>query len=105
VSLEDYQPHDENGNLIGVAIKDWSYIHDEILIEKEGMDKIEKAISEIPEKYRIVLQLRDLEGLSNPEVGNILELSVAAVKSRIRRARHLLRGKVSDYFYEWSEAV
>ena len=68
------------------------------------MDKIEKAICEIPEKYRIVFHLRDVEGLSNVEVGNILELSVPAVKSRIHRARLFLRDKLSDYFYEGRKA-
>ncbi|MDA2920047.1 sigma-70 family RNA polymerase sigma factor [Desulfobacterota bacterium AH_259_B03_O07] len=105
MSLEDYQPYEESGVLGGVVHSNWSNMPDDALIDKEGKGIIEKAISEIPEKYRIVLQLRDLEGLSNPEVGNILELSVAAVKSRIHRARHFLRHKLSDYFYEWSEAI
>jgi len=101
LSLEDYQPYDENGNLIGVAIKDWSSIPDDNLIGKEGMERIEMAIGELPEKYKIVFLLRDVEGLSNEEVGNILELSIPAVKSRIHRARLYLRDKLSDYFYEW----
>lgn len=104
-SLEDYQPYEESGVLGGVVHSNWSNMPDDALIDKEGKELIEKAVSEIPQKYRIVFQLRDVEGLSNPEVGNILELSMPAVKSRIHRARHFLRHKLSDYFYEWSEAI
>jgi RNA polymerase sigma-70 factor (ECF subfamily) len=45
--------------------------------------------------------LRDVEGLTNPEVAKILGLSVTNVKSRIHRARLFLRDRLSDYFYEW----
>ena len=105
VSLDRTQRYQDNGNLSGVEIKDWSYSIDKILLEREAMEQIEKAVSELPEKYRIVFHLRDVEGLSNPEVGKILELSLPAVKSRLHRARHYLRHRLSDYFYEWSEAV
>lgn len=48
-------------------------------------------ISELPFEYRAPLILRDLEGLSNAEVAAVLDLTVAAVKSRIHRARMQLR--------------
>lgn len=100
MSLEDYVPYNEKGMLSEVLLKDWSYSPDEIFAGKEGMDLIERAINGLPEKYRIVFHLRDIEGLSNEEVGDILGLSISAVKSRIHRARLYLRDRLSDYFYE-----
>lgn len=100
ISLEDYVPYNEKGMLSEILLKDWSYSPDEILAGKEGMEVIERAIDELPEKYRIVFHLRDIEGLSNEEVGDILRLSISAVKSRIHRARLFLRDSLSDYFYE-----
>jgi len=102
-SLEDYKPYDENGSLVGVTLGDWSNIPEDLLIEKEGMEILENAVNELPEKYKIVFHLRDVEGLSNEEVGNILGLSLPAVKSRVLRARLFLRHKLSDYFYELKE--
>jgi RNA polymerase sigma-70 factor (ECF subfamily) len=100
MSLEDYVPYNEKGMLSETLLKDWSYSPDEIFAGKEGMELIERAIDELPEKYRIVFHLRDIEGLSNEEVGDILGLSISAVKSRIHRARLFLRDSLSDYFYE-----
>lgn len=102
-SLEDYKPYDENGSLVGVTLRDWSNIPEDLLIEKEGMEILENAVNELPEKYKIVFHLRDVEGLSNEEVGNILGLSIPAVKSRILTARLFLRDRTSDYFYELRE--
>lgn len=104
ISLAASQAYHGNGNASGFEIKDWSYSVDRILLEREGVEQIDKALSELPEKYRIVFHLRDVEGLSNPEVGKVLELSLPAVKSRLHRARLYLRERLSDYFYEWSEA-
>ncbi len=63
---------------------------------KELMEKLEKSIAELPDIYRLVFILRDVEGFSNKEVAKMLNLSVPAVKSRILRARLFLRDKLSD---------
>lgn len=102
ISLENYSPYDEKGTLMGrIMYKDWSSRPDMIIFNKEAVIIIEKAINELPESYRTVFHLRDIEGLSNEEVANILEISIPAVKSRLHRARLFLRDKLSDYFYEW----
>jgi RNA polymerase sigma-70 factor (ECF subfamily) len=101
VSLEDYTPYGESGALEGAQIKDWSDRPDEALFSREGMEIIEKAVNKLPMTYRVVFNLRDVDGLSNEEVAKVLGLSVPAVKSRLHRARLFLRDKLSDYFYEW----
>jgi RNA polymerase sigma factor, sigma-70 family len=104
LSLDNYAPYDEQGTLMGrIKVKDWSDTPDEVLFSKEAMAIIERAVAELPESYRVVFHLRDIEGLSNDEVARVLGLSVSAVKSRLHRARLFLRDKLSDYFYEWSK--
>jgi len=65
--------------------------------KKEFLKYLEQAVSELPEIYRLVFILRDVEGFSNKEVAKMLDLSVPAVKSRILRARLYLRDKLKKY--------
>ena len=102
ISLDDYVPYDKNGSLGGkVKSKEWSSNPYLIIYRKEAMEIIEKAIADLPEKYRIVLHLRDIEQLPQDEISSILEISVGAVKTRLHRARLFVRDKISDYFQEW----
>jgi RNA polymerase sigma-70 factor (ECF subfamily) len=61
---------------------------------------MDEAISELPEPLRIVFILRDLEGLSTAETGDVLGLSEGAVKTRLHRARLWLRERLSTHFAE-----
>ncbi len=61
---------------------------------------LERAISDLPEEYRPVLILRDVDGLSSREVAKILNLSVPAIKSRLHRARLMLRKTLADFYRE-----
>lgn len=53
-----------------------------------------RAIQTLPEGYRAVLVLRDVDGLTAPEVANELGITVEAVKSRLHRARAMVREKL-----------
>jgi len=103
LSLDDYKPYNDYGVLEGVGEKDWSGTPDYLLLSSEGHEKIEKAIAELPEDYRIVFHMKDVEGLTSKEIAKILGLSLPAVKSRVLRARLFLRDKLSDYFSELGE--
>ena len=59
---------------------------------------INQAIQELPEKYRLVIVLRDIEGFSTAETAQILGLSASNVKVRLHRARLFLREKLKGYF-------
>ncbi len=61
---------------------------------------LNKAISELPEIYRTVFILRDLEYLAIRETSKILEISEENVKIRLRRARLFLRDKINEYYAE-----
>jgi len=70
----------------------------ENLIESEQTETIARAIATLPEKYRAPIVLRDVEGKSYEEVAVILQLGLGTTKSRISRARKLLREKLQNYF-------
>ena len=101
MKIEDLTRFDESGNLQDVFLKDWSNVPEDRILSKEGNTRLEDAINELPEKYKSVFQLKDVEGLSNQEVADILDLSLPAVKSRALRARLFLREKLSDYYQEF----
>lgn len=71
---------------------------DEDLIDDEQGRVIAKAIAALPVKYRVPIILRDVEGKSYEEIANILELGLGTTKSRISRARGLLKEKLKHYF-------
>lgn len=100
VSLDDYKPYNDYGVLEGVEETDWSTTPDNQLLNREGTDKIENAISELPEDYRIVFHMKDVEGMTSKEIAKELGLSLPAVKSRVLRARLFLRDRLTEYFKE-----
>ncbi|MBK9165103.1 MAG: sigma-70 family RNA polymerase sigma factor [Acidobacteria bacterium] len=80
--MAEYQPAD------GRKLQDASFDDD------ERSAVIGKAIATLPEKYRVPIILRDIEELSYDEISNILEIELGTTKSRINRARGLLREKL-----------
>lgn len=70
----------------------------ENLIESEQTATIARAIATLPEKYRAPIILRDVEGKSYEEVAAVLKLGLGTTKSRISRARKLLREKLQNHF-------
>jgi RNA polymerase sigma-70 factor (ECF subfamily) len=70
---------------------------DEQALRGEWRQHLERAIARLPQMYRDVFVLADLEELPNAEIGQLLGLSLAAVKSRLHRARLMLRDALSPY--------
>jgi RNA polymerase sigma-70 factor (ECF subfamily) len=68
------------------------------LVENEQSRLIERAIAALPEKYRAPIILREIEGMTYEEIAAILELGLGTTKSRISRARGLLKEKLKHYF-------
>ena len=96
ISLEQSQAPSEDAEPL--QLPDWSAQPAEELLTAETREVMEEGIQRLPEELRTVFVLRDIEGLSNAEVAEILELSVAAVKSRLHRARIALRERLNRYF-------
>ncbi len=70
------------------------------LTNKEIRGKINQALNQIPQKYRLPFILRYTQEMSVQEVADTLKLSLAATKSRILRARMAMRSQLSDYLSE-----
>jgi RNA polymerase sigma-70 factor (ECF subfamily) len=58
---------------------------------------VQKFVQALPEKYRVILTLRDIQGLAYEEISRILKLSPGTVDSRLHRARRMLRLKLAPY--------
>ncbi len=95
VSIDDA---DEREAPINIA--DWAPGPAEQLLSQETQRAMNEAIEALPAEFRQVFVLRDIEELSNSEVADILDLSVAAVKSRLHRARLKVRNRLASYFGE-----
>jgi RNA polymerase sigma-70 factor (ECF subfamily) len=93
--LDDDMPQVEAG---GIGGDPWVDTPDRAVLGDEAMGVINSAIGKLSEDFRVVLILRDVEGLSNEEVAKILDLSVPAVKSRLHRARLAMRKRLAGYF-------
>jgi len=78
-------------------IPDWSEDAERALLRGELARQMEAAIHALPPEYRIVLLLRDVEGFSAEETAEMLRLSVPAVKSRLHRARVIVRQQLGQY--------
>jgi RNA polymerase sigma-70 factor (ECF subfamily) len=96
LSLDDLMPRaDAEGRK--PDIPDWSEDAEHALLRGELSSRMEAAIDKLPKEYKIVLVLRDVEGLSAEETAQAVGLSVAAVKSRLHRARVFVRRELADY--------
>lgn len=96
LSLEDFIPGDE-AKMAGEAPR-WATIPLDQLLNEELADMLSNTIHALPEKYRIVAVLRDVEGFSTAETAKILDITPANVKVRLHRARLFLRDKLKYYF-------
>jgi RNA polymerase sigma-70 factor (ECF subfamily) len=83
-------------------VRRWSLGPEEAALDRESQQLIEHAIAELPEEYRDVFVLSDVEGVPNGEIGELLGLSLPAVKSRLHRARQKLRDALAPHFEEVS---
>ena len=96
---EPIDQFDGNGYHPGV-VRPWSVEPDKQALDQERQEIIERAIGQLPELYRDVYVLADVEGLPNSEIGTLLGLSLPAVKSRLHRGRMLMRNALAPHFEE-----
>ncbi len=94
LSIEQFLPHNDKPKL---EIPDATKIPEGQVLDDELSGHIEKAILELPKKYRLVIVLRDMEGLTAEEAAKVLDISVSAVKSRLHRARLFVREQLGEF--------
>ena len=97
LSLEQFLPaRNETDDGFKIEIADWSRLPDDQLLQSEMKQVLDRAIAELPEIYRAVILLRDLEELSTHETAQILDVTEDTVKQRLHRARLALRQTLDE---------
>jgi len=96
VSIDEDVQTDEGSMPRDLA--DWSPDPESLYGQSEMGEILKKVIQGLPQGFRVVFVLRDVEGLSTEETAETLGLSVPAVKSRLLRARLQLRERLAKYF-------
>jgi len=81
---------DEAGTAIDMEIPDERCRPDDEAERREVRDTIQRGLNELPELHRTILVLREINGLSYEEIGDMLDITAGTVKSRISRARAAL---------------
>ena len=96
LSLDEFYHQEESES--PKQVPNWALMPLDKLLNNELLDQINQAIFSLPEKYRLIIVLRDIEGFSTAETAQILNVSPANVKVRLHRARLFLRDKLKGYF-------
>jgi RNA polymerase sigma-70 factor (ECF subfamily) len=98
MSIECLLPHFVEGEHQVDPPVEWKSTPDETLRSLETRELVQRCIGRLPESYRIVLLLRDIEGLATEEAARLLDTSTAVVKTRLHRARQALRTLLDPHF-------
>jgi RNA polymerase sigma-70 factor (ECF subfamily) len=97
-SIEDLIPHFGDGEHQIDPPVPWQATPDTTVQKQETRELVQRCISLLPETYRIVLLLRDIEGLATEETAQVLGTSTAVIKTRLHRARQALRSMLDPHF-------
>jgi len=89
------EPPDENAKVSPALLRDWREIPSEIVEREEVRRLLQRAVESLPEIYRQVFLLRDVEELSVNEAAQVLEISIPSVKVRLHRARMMLQKQLT----------
>lgn len=97
ISLDELKPAKRDGDPTALDIPDWSALPEDIAVNRELRSALDTAVQQLPEIYRSVFLLRDVEELTTEETAQILEVSIDVVKTRLHRARLALRQRLDQY--------
>jgi RNA polymerase sigma-70 factor (ECF subfamily) len=84
---------------------DWSADLEDPALQADLRRLLTEVVNALPERYRTVIVLRDVEGLSVRETSEIMGIGIGNVKARTHRARLVLRRRLSEYFADRSVSV
>ncbi|BBO84718.1 RNA polymerase sigma factor [Desulfosarcina ovata subsp. sediminis] len=96
LSLDEFLPADESA--VSKEVPSWASQPLTQVLDEELGGIIRNALLELPEKYRLVIVLRDVEGFSTQEAAEILDLTPSNIKVRLHRARLFLREALRAYY-------
>jgi RNA polymerase sigma-70 factor (ECF subfamily) len=95
-SLDELDGQEETAAV--AEVPEWARMPLDQLLNEELLGTLNQAIWSLPDKYRVILVLRDIEEFSTEETAQILNLSPTNVKVRLHRARLFLRDRLKGYF-------
>jgi RNA polymerase sigma-70 factor (ECF subfamily) len=98
VSWEALLPAFDGDGHFAEPVRDWSAAFEDPALQAEARERLREAIDSLPPDYRTAFVLHDMEGLPNPEIAELLSISLPAVKSRVHRSRLFLRHRLAEYF-------
>lgn len=96
VSLDEAIEGDESE--IPRELTDWSHDPESALLNQETRSEMQAAVDTLSTPLRSVFILRDVDGLSTEETAAVLDVSVPVVKTRLHRARMIMRNRLTDYY-------
>jgi RNA polymerase sigma-70 factor (ECF subfamily) len=99
-AVDPLPEEEEDTTPFPVQLVDWSHLPDQHALSGEAQEVLRTAINELPVGLRAAFMLRDMEELSTAECAHVQELTEAACKVRLHRARLRLREQLSTYFSE-----
>jgi len=88
------EKRDDSGDFTPAALTDWREVPLAALERREIRALVQQAVAELPDAYREIITLRDVEELSVNDTASLLGISVALVKVRLHRARMMLQKKL-----------
>ena len=88
--------HRDDDSETGIELPDETYRPDKVAESSLADDHIHDAIAALPDNYRQVILLRDVEGMAYQEIAEIVDCPVGTVKSRVNRARLKLQQKLKN---------
>ena len=97
-SIEDLLPHFTEGEHQIEPPVPWKRSTETTLERQESCALVRRCIDQLPESYRTVLLLRDIEGLDTEETARVLGTGQGVVKTRLHRARQALRSLLDPHF-------
>ena len=89
---------EDSSSHAALDVADWSYSPARVLEQKELESLIGRTIDGLAPEYKVVLVLREMEGLTYGEIAEVTGLTMEAVKTRLNRARAMVRQRVEPYY-------
>lgn len=86
-----------DGEVHRIELADWTSLPEDLLLDTELQNALTRSIQKLPEIYRSVVLLRDVEELTTEETAELLDIKPEAVKTRLHRGRLALR-RYMDYY-------
>jgi RNA polymerase sigma-70 factor (ECF subfamily) len=95
VRMESLDQLDEGKRISPALLRDWREIPSEVIERDEVRNLIQQAVAQLPDVYRQVFLLRDVEELTTSETAEALNISIPSVKVRLHRARMMLQKQLA----------